>query len=176
MGAADAGLPLQGVRVLVTRPAAQAQSLAQRIEQAGGEAIRFPTLEIAATRDVATLERVLVGIAYFDLAVFISPNAVAHGLAHLKMHGGLPARLTIAAIGRTPTRPRSARACAIMASTSSPSPASSACVICTTCWTPPRAYTCAGCRWWSWARARPRPVRRSAFKHSPGSHGTPVTT
>lgn len=100
MVAADAGLPLQGVRVLVTRPAAQAQSLAQRIEQAGGEAIRFPTLEIAATRDVAALERVLAGIAHFDLAIFISPNAVAHGLAHLKMHGGLPARLAIAAIGR----------------------------------------------------------------------------
>src|SRR3989338_2621030 len=104
MAAADAGLPLQGVRVLVTRPAAQAQSLAQRIEQAGGEAIRFPTLEIAAARDVATLERVLAGIAHFDLAVFISPNAVAHGLAHLKMHGGLPARLTIAAIGRSTAR------------------------------------------------------------------------
>src|SRR3989344_5615006 len=104
MGAADAGLPLQGVRVLVTRPAAQAQSLAQRIEQAGGESIRCPALEIAATRDVATLERVLAGIAHFDLAVFISPNAVAHGLAHLKMHGGLPARLTIAAIGRSTAR------------------------------------------------------------------------
>src|SRR3989344_6155341 len=96
--------PLAGVRVLVTRPAAQAQSLAQRIEQVGGEAIRFPTLEIAAARDVATLERVLAGIAHFDLAVFISPNAVAHGLAHLKMHGGLPARLTIAAIGRGTSR------------------------------------------------------------------------
>ena len=91
---------LSGVRVLVTRPAAQAQSLIQRIEQAGGEAIRFPTLEIAAACDVAALERVLTDIARFDLAIFISPNAVAHGLAHLKMHGGLPARLAIAAIGR----------------------------------------------------------------------------
>ncbi len=97
--------PLAGVRVLVTRPAAQAQSLAQRIEQAGGEAIRFPTLEIAAARDVATLERVLAGIARVDLVIFISPNAVAHGLAHLKkIHGGLPARLTIAAIGRGTAR------------------------------------------------------------------------
>ncbi|MEK7696634.1 MAG: uroporphyrinogen-III synthase, partial [Pseudomonadota bacterium] len=91
---------LAGARVLVTRPAAQAQSLAQRIEQAGGEAIRFPTLEIAAARDVAALEHVLAGIARFDLAIFISPNAVAHGLAHLKMHGSLPARLAVAAIGR----------------------------------------------------------------------------
>ena len=82
--------PLSGVRVLVTRPAAQAQSLAQRIEQAGGEAIRFPTLEIAAACDVAALERVLTDIARFDLAIFISPNAVAHGLAHLKAYGGFP--------------------------------------------------------------------------------------
>ncbi len=99
MAAADTK-PLAGVRVLVTRPAAQAQSLVQRIEQAGGEAIRFPTLEIAAARDVAALERVLAGIARVDLVIFISPNAVVHGLAHLKMHGGLPARLVIAAIGR----------------------------------------------------------------------------
>ena len=93
--------PLVGVRVLVTRPAAQAQSLIQRIEQAGGEAIRFPTLEITAACDVAALERVLTDIARFDLAIFISPNAVAHGLTHLKKaHGGLPPRLAIAAIGR----------------------------------------------------------------------------
>lgn len=104
MAAADAGLSLQGVRVLVTRPVAQAQSLAQRIEQAGGEVIRFPTLEITATRNVTALERVLAGIAYFDLAIFISPNAVVHGLAHLKTHGGLPAHLTVAAIGRGTAR------------------------------------------------------------------------
>lgn len=103
MAAADTK-PLAGVRVLVTRPVVQAQSLAQQIEQAGGEAIRFPTLEIATVRDVAALERMLAGIARFDLAIFISPNAVTHGLVHIKRCGSLPARLTIAAIGRGTAR------------------------------------------------------------------------
>lgn len=92
--------PLTGIRVLVTRPAAQAQHLAELIEQAGGEAIRFPTLAIAPPRDTAVLDRVLADIARFDMAIFISPNAVTHGLASLKTHGGLPTRLKVAAIGR----------------------------------------------------------------------------
>ncbi len=92
--------PLTGLRVLVTRPAAQAERLAALIEQAGGEAIRFPALEIAPPRDGAALEHVLADITRFDLAIFISPNAVAHGLVSLKPHGGLPPKLTVAAIGR----------------------------------------------------------------------------
>lgn len=98
MAAADSR-PLTGVRALVTRPATRARALAQRIELAGGQAICFPTLEIAAAGDVAALERVLADIARFDLAVFISPNAVRHGLAYVHARGGPPARLRIAAIG-----------------------------------------------------------------------------
>jgi uroporphyrinogen-III synthase len=96
--------PLSGVRVLVTRPAAQAQSLIQRVEQAGGTAVHFPTLEIVAVHDDTELKRVLADVVHFDYAIFISPNAVVHGLAHLKMHGDLPARLTVAAIGRGTAR------------------------------------------------------------------------
>jgi uroporphyrinogen-III synthase len=92
--------PLAGIRVLVTRPAAQAQRLAELIEQAGGEAIRFPALEIVPPRDMTALNRVLADIAHFDLAIFISPNAVVHGLAPRKAHGGMPPRMAIAAIGR----------------------------------------------------------------------------
>lgn len=92
--------PLAGIRVLVTRPAAQAQRLAALIEQAGGEAVRFPTLEIEPPRDTTALHEALAGIARFDLAIFISPNAVTHGLAYLKTYGGLPPRLAVAAIGR----------------------------------------------------------------------------
>lgn len=100
MAAANVARPLAGVRVLITRPTAQAQHLTELIEQAGGEPVRFPALEIVAPRNETVLARVLAGIADFDLAIFISPNAVAHGLAHLKAHGGLPPRLAVAAIGR----------------------------------------------------------------------------
>lgn len=100
MAATDIARPLMGVRVLVTRPVAQAQRLAEMIEQAGGEAVRFPALEIAPLSDTTALEHVLADIARFNLAIFISPNAVTYGLAHLKSHSGLPPHLTIAAIGR----------------------------------------------------------------------------
>ena len=95
---------LAGVRVLVTRPAAQAQSLIQHIERAGGIAVHFPTLEIIPVSDNAKLEHVLANVARFDYAIFISPNAVTHGLARLKARGGLPAHLTVAAIGRGTAR------------------------------------------------------------------------
>lgn len=104
MVAADAGLSLQGVRVLVTRPAAQAQSLIQHIERAGGATIHFPTLEIVAAHDNPELERVLANVARFDYAIFISPNAVTHGLGRFKARGDLPAHLTVAAIGRGTAR------------------------------------------------------------------------
>lgn len=104
MAAANVARPLSGARVLVTRPAAQAQRLAELIEQAGGEAVRFPALEIAPPRDTTALGRVLADIARAEFAIFISPNAVVHGLAHLKARGGLPPRLAVAAIGRGTTK------------------------------------------------------------------------
>lgn len=103
MAAADTK-PLAGVRVLVTRPAAQAQSLIQHIERAGGAAIHFPTLEIVAAHDNPELERVLADVTRFDYAIFISPNAVTRGLGRLRARGDLPARLTVAAIGRGTAR------------------------------------------------------------------------
>ena len=70
---------LQGVGVLVTRPRAQAGKLIAAIEAAGGEAIGFPVLEIAARHpelveaDANRLERP-------DIAIFVSANAVRYGL------------------------------------------------------------------------------------------------
>lgn len=96
--------PLAGVRVLVTRPAAPARSLIQRIEQAGGTAIHFPTLEMVPMPDNPGLERTLADVAHADYAIFISPNAVTHGLGRLRAHGGLPARAAVAAIGRGTAR------------------------------------------------------------------------
>jgi uroporphyrinogen-III synthase len=65
-------MSLAGRGVLVTRPRELARSLAQRIEQAGGEAILFPALEIVALPTPDALCR----LTDFDLAVFISPTAV----------------------------------------------------------------------------------------------------
>jgi uroporphyrinogen-III synthase len=81
--------PLAGVRVLVTRPAHQAQTLAALIEHAGGTAIRFPTLAIVPARDPGNLRALFSRLAEFDLAIFISPNAVEQAMALLQ-HERLP--------------------------------------------------------------------------------------
>lgn len=91
---------LAGVRVLVTRPAHQAQPLCQLIERAGGVAIRFPTIEIATPADPAALERLLDRLDRFDIAIFVSPNAVTHALDALRARQQtLPPRMIVACIG-----------------------------------------------------------------------------
>jgi len=77
--------------VLVTRPAGQAASLVQRIQTAGGEAILFPTIEIAPPSDPDALQRALEATPHPDYAIFVSPNAVEHGLRHLPPRAGAPA-------------------------------------------------------------------------------------
>jgi uroporphyrinogen-III synthase len=80
--------PLAELTVLVTRPASQAASLCEQITQRGGTAIAFPSVEIEAVAATAA--------SGHDLVVFVSVNAVAHGV-HLIEKG--PAT-RIAAIGK----------------------------------------------------------------------------
>jgi uroporphyrinogen-III synthase len=88
---------LQGCRVLVTRPVAQAGALCERIEQAGGIALRLPALAIEAVHDPDSQQR-CQSAADYDWLIFISRNAVEH--ARLCLPGHLPARVKIAAIGQ----------------------------------------------------------------------------
>jgi uroporphyrinogen-III synthase len=83
MNANSAAQPLSGRAVLVTRPVHQAGNLARIIAEAGGEAVRFPALAIEAPADLARVKDVLTRLRSFDLAVFVSPNAVDHGFALL---------------------------------------------------------------------------------------------
>ncbi len=89
---------LNGLRVLVTRPAAQADDLCRRIESAGGRPVRLPVIEIAGHEPDAS---VLARLPTADLAIFVSANAVERGLRWIREHlGGWPDGLPIAAIGR----------------------------------------------------------------------------
>lgn len=100
----DAAHPLNGVGVLVTRPAHQAEALCRLIDAAGGRPVRFPALEIAAPADPAPARAVVRRLADFDLAIFISANAARAGLALIREHGDMPAGLKIAAIGQASAR------------------------------------------------------------------------
>ena len=92
-------IDLRGCTVVVTRPTHQAGNLCGLIEAAGGQVIIFPVLAIAAPQDPQAVVAVLQRLAQFDLAVFISPNAVDYGLRYAAQVGGLPAHLQIAAVG-----------------------------------------------------------------------------
>src|SRR5207249_132245 len=80
--------PLSDLRVLVTRPAQQAAALCASINNLGGEAIPFAVL------DIQPRAHTLMQSSY-DLVIFISANAVLHGVSLLQQLGAPQ----IAAIG-----------------------------------------------------------------------------
>lgn len=85
---------------MVTRPREQASQLQQRISQLGGAVILFPLLEISPPPEVDTLRSLVSRLSEFDVAIFISPNAVRYGMAVIEQSGGLPAGLKLAAVGQ----------------------------------------------------------------------------
>jgi uroporphyrinogen-III synthase len=93
-------LPLSGFKIVVTRPRDQSAPLARRIEQQGGIAVLCPLLDISALQDTTVLQEKLSHLADFDLAIFVSPNAVHYGIEAIRKAGGLPPGLKIAAIGQ----------------------------------------------------------------------------
>jgi uroporphyrinogen-III synthase len=72
---------LAGIGVLVTRPDQQADELVQAVENRGGQAFRFPTIEIVP-RDAAAVNAVASALPNPDIAIFVSRNAVRHGLEY----------------------------------------------------------------------------------------------
>ena len=93
-------LPLTGLKIVVTRPRDQAAQLARSIENAGGLPVLFPLLDIAAVQDTRELHEQITRLGQFDLAIFISPNAVHYGIAAIRAVGKLPANLKIATVGQ----------------------------------------------------------------------------
>jgi uroporphyrinogen-III synthase len=88
---------LQGLGVLVTRPAAQAERLGEAIEAAHGRPILFPCVEIAGPADPAAVQAQLQRAGDCQLLLFVSANAVDYAFALLP--DTLPASQQIAAIG-----------------------------------------------------------------------------
>lgn len=68
------------------------------IEAAGGRALRYPAIEIEPI-DGPALNAVIAALGTFDVAIFVSRNAVEHGLARVRAHRAWPAGLAVAAVG-----------------------------------------------------------------------------
>jgi uroporphyrinogen-III synthase len=77
-------------RILVTRPSHQAGKLADGILAAGGVPVLFPLLEITPVEDIAALHAQVSQLADYQLAIFISPNAVEQGVAAMRAVGLKP--------------------------------------------------------------------------------------
>lgn len=77
--AAHANGPLAGVGVIITRPVRQAAALAQRLATFGAQPIVWPAIVILPPDDRTALDRAHAHLGDYDLAVFVSPNAVEFG-------------------------------------------------------------------------------------------------
>lgn len=91
---------LAGRGIVVTRPAHQVEALAGLIRAAGGNPIVFPTLEILDPADPQPLLGAIRRLETYDLAIFISPNAVTRVMSRMAGQRSWPAALRTAAIGK----------------------------------------------------------------------------
>lgn len=93
------GKPLAGKGIVVTRPAHQAQRLASFISDAGGNAILFPTIEIREVENPEPLLALIDRLDAFDVAIFVSPNAVEKAMSAITAQRALPPKLAVVAVG-----------------------------------------------------------------------------
>lgn len=96
--------PLTGRRIVVTRPAEQADKLARGIEARGGSAVRFPVLAIFDAGDPRPLLAAAERIEEYDYAVFVSPNAAQKALGAVTARRPWPEGVVAAAMGETSAR------------------------------------------------------------------------
>lgn len=97
-------MPLAGRHVVVTRPAGQAAHLATALIDKGSIPVFYPVLEIRDIEDVAPVLDAAIRLDSFDLAVFVSPNAIEKALALILPRRSWPAALRVAALGKSSER------------------------------------------------------------------------
>jgi uroporphyrinogen-III synthase len=91
--------PLDGKRILVTRPANRAGALAARIAAKGGEAVRFPLIDIFPPESWQAVDEAIARLDAFSLVIVISPNTAAFALGRLQNRRPWPAGLAAGAVG-----------------------------------------------------------------------------
>lgn len=91
--------PLAGKSVVVTRPVHQSQAFARLIKNAGGRPILFPAIEIRDVEDLGPFTRLIDRLDQYDLAIFISPNAVERAMTLISARRKFPRRLPVVTVG-----------------------------------------------------------------------------
>lgn len=95
-------MPLHGRRIVVTRARSQGVDFVRKIEELGGAAIVFPTIEIVPPQSYEPLDRAIREIGSYHWLIFTSANGVEHfwkRLQALKKDIRLLSGIRVAAIG-----------------------------------------------------------------------------
>jgi uroporphyrinogen III methyltransferase / synthase len=101
------GQPLDGLRVVVTRPKGQADTLIERLETLGATVLHAPTIRIADPPSYGALDAALRHLRCYDWIVWTSANGVARTFARLEALGldaDLPRASNLAVIGGATAR------------------------------------------------------------------------
>ena len=69
--------PLEGKRILVTRPKGQASQLGDKLVELGAIPVQLPAIEIVPPEDYAPLDATIRNLPKFDWVVFTSVNGVS---------------------------------------------------------------------------------------------------
>jgi len=80
-------MPLFGRTIVVTRARAAASEFATALRRLGAEVVEFPTIETAAPRSYAALDRAIKRIDSFDWIIFTSAMGVERFVERLKSRG-----------------------------------------------------------------------------------------
>ena len=96
--------PLGGRNIVVTRPAEQAAGLIRALRDAGANPIEYPLLRIEPVDANAVVESAKPALSGAGIAVFVSPNAVRHGLLPLRAAGLWPSGIEVYAVGQGTVR------------------------------------------------------------------------
>ena len=89
---------LQNKTILITRPVTLADSLLQRIKDAGGIAHHYPVIRIINIEQSSSLNSIISNLSGFDIAIFISPTSVQRALDKII---SLPITMRLAVIGKS---------------------------------------------------------------------------
>ncbi len=89
--------------VLVTRPAGQAAGLCSALLAFGFDPVSIPALEITATEDSSSLDTLVGSLEQYQLAVFVSANAVQYGLTYILDRRSWPQQTAVATVGLATT-------------------------------------------------------------------------
>ncbi|HLA33280.1 MAG TPA: uroporphyrinogen-III synthase [Rhodocyclaceae bacterium] len=95
---------LSGRHIVVTRPIDQAGHLTGALDAIGAIPVLYPVMEIRELADPTLLLETAIRLDSYDMAVFVSPNAIEKALRVILSRRAWPAHLRVAALGQSSRR------------------------------------------------------------------------